>query len=134
MSLYHICLFLSIRQSACQHNHLINTPDAYYSSLFPIHCICAKRAAIMRLSSLKYLCKKALKKGIRSGSYLLSRAVSSQVSSALQSLTTVFGMGTGVASVLSPPDLFLISSACTLKTEQYMQPSFLKHLDKPSVY
>ena len=38
------------------------------------------------------------------GSFLLSRAVTSQVSSALQSLTTVFGMGTGVTSVLSPPN------------------------------
>ena len=37
------------------------------------------------------------------GSFLLSRAVTSQVSSALQSLTAVFGMGTGVSSVLSPP-------------------------------
>ena len=41
------------------------------------------------------------------GSFLLSRAVTSQVSSALQSLTAVFGMGTGVSSVLSPPS-FLI--------------------------
>ena len=39
------------------------------------------------------------------GSFLLSRAVTSQVSSALQSLTSVFGMGTGVTSVLSPPSI-----------------------------
>jgi hypothetical protein len=37
------------------------------------------------------------------GSFLLSQAVSSQVPSALESLTSVFGMGTGVSSLLSPP-------------------------------
>ena len=41
------------------------------------------------------------------GSFLLSRAVTSQVSSALQSLTSVFGMGTGVSSVLSPPSYLI---------------------------
>ena len=42
-----------------------------------------------------------------SGSDLLSRAASHQVPSALQSLTTVFGMGTGVTSAsLSPNMLF----------------------------
>ena len=40
-----------------------------------------------------------------SGSVLLSRAVTHQVSSALKSLTTVFGMGTGVTSLLSPPNI-----------------------------
>ena len=34
------------------------------------------------------------------GDVLLSRAVSRQVSSALKSLTSVFGMGTGVTSLL----------------------------------
>ena len=37
------------------------------------------------------------------GSVLLSRAVTSQVSSALQCLTSVFGMGTGVSTATSPP-------------------------------
>ena len=40
-----------------------------------------------------------------SGGVLLSRAVSRQVSSALKSLTSVFGMGTGVSSSLLPPDI-----------------------------
>ena len=35
---------------------------------------------------------------VGTGSYLLSRAVSSQVPSAYKSLTTVFGMGTGGTS------------------------------------
>ena len=35
---------------------------------------------------------------------------SPQLPSALKSLTTVFGMGTGVTSSLSPPDLFVIYS------------------------
>ena len=37
--------------------------------------------------------------------YLFSRAVSSQVSSTYGALTTVFGMGTGVALPLFTPDL-----------------------------
>ena len=41
-----------------------------------------------------------------SGNYLLSRAVTRQVSSAWRSLTTVFGMGTGVTSLLSSPNMF----------------------------
>ena len=40
-----------------------------------------------------------------SGDVLLSRAVAHQVSSALKSLTTVFGMGTGVTSLLLPPNV-----------------------------
>ena len=40
-----------------------------------------------------------------SGSVLLSQAVTRQVSSALRSLTTVFGMGTGVTSLLLPPNI-----------------------------
>ncbi len=37
------------------------------------------------------------------GGVLLSHAVSHAVPSALKSLTSVFGMGTGVTSLLSPP-------------------------------
>lgn len=40
------------------------------------------------------------------GGVLLSQAVSHQVSSALGSLTSVFGMGTGVSSPPSRPDFF----------------------------
>ena len=39
-----------------------------------------------------------------SGDVLLSQAVTHQVSSALKSLTSVFGMGTGVSSLLLSPD------------------------------
>jgi hypothetical protein len=41
--------------------------------------------------------------GIIFGSVLLSRPVSRIVPSALEGLTSVFGMGTGVAPPLSPP-------------------------------
>ena len=41
---------------------------------------------------------------VESGSVLLSRAVSSQVPSALKGLTSVFGMGTGGSLSLSPPE------------------------------
>lgn len=40
----------------------------------------------------------------KSGRDLLSRAVTSQVSSALRSLTAVFGMGTGVSFSSYPPE------------------------------
>ena len=40
----------------------------------------------------------------KSGGVLLSQGVHPQVPSALTSLTSVFGMGTGVASSLSPPE------------------------------
>ena len=40
----------------------------------------------------------------KSGSDLLSQGVTTQVSSALESLTSVFGMGTGVSSPLLPPE------------------------------
>ena len=41
--------------------------------------------------------------------YLFSQAVSSQVFSAALSLTSVFGMGTGVASGLSSPEWLKVS-------------------------
>ena len=47
------------------------------------------------------------------GDDLLSQAAAHQVSSALRSLTSVFGMGTGVASSLLSPDI----RGCTLKIE-----------------
>ena len=40
----------------------------------------------------------------QTGNVLLSQAVARQVSSALWSLTSVFGMGTGVTSMLLSPD------------------------------
>ena len=45
-----------------------------------------------------------------SGSDLSSRAVSSQVLSALESLTSVFGMGTGGTSPSLPPEFVNLSS------------------------
>ena len=61
----------------------------------------------------------------KSGGDLFSRAVSSQVSSALRSLTAVFGMGTGVSFSLFPPEiqncnmLRITSSCCGLKVLTY---------------
>ena len=43
------------------------------------------------------------------GTYLFSRAVASQVSSARQSLTSVFGMGTGGPSALITPTILTMS-------------------------
>ena len=45
----------------------------------------------------------------KSGSDLISRAVSSQVPSARLSLTSVFGMGTGGSSMPLPPEMVYIS-------------------------
>ena len=47
------------------------------------------------------------------GAYLFSRAVASQVSSARQSLTSVFGMGTGGPSALITPTRSIQSCDCT---------------------
>ena len=58
------------------------------------------------------------------GSFLLSRAVTSQVSSALQSLTSVFGMGTGVTSVLSPPSILNTILVIYLHALSKLIPSF----------
>ena len=44
----------------------------------------------------------------KSGSDLISRAVSSQVPSAQLSLTSVFGMGTGGSSMPLPPEMVYI--------------------------
>ena len=66
----------------------------------------------------------------QTGNVLLSQAVARQVSSALRNLTSVFGMGTGVASVLLSPDFrashfFILRISfkyyfdCTFKTEYF---------------
>ena len=47
----------------------------------------------------------SIRNNLLSGDVLLSRAVSRQVSSALKSLTSVFGMGTGVSSSLLSPNI-----------------------------
>ena len=45
----------------------------------------------------------------KTGDVLISQAASRQVSSALESLTSVFGMGTGVSSLLLSPDFPLFT-------------------------
>ena len=47
----------------------------------------------------------------KNGGDLLSHAVTHAVPSALEGLTSVFGMGTGVAPPLSPPKLLHLSIA-----------------------
>ena len=47
-------------------------------------------------------------KDMKSGSDLISQAVSSQVPSAQLSLTSVFGMGTGGSSMPLPPEMVYI--------------------------
>ena len=53
----------------------------------------------------EYLSQRPKSLRVCSGDDLLSRAASHQVSSALQSLTTVFGMGTGVTSASLSPNI-----------------------------
>ena len=53
---------------------------------------------------------------LESGSVLFSRAVSSQVLSALRGLTSVFGMGTGGALQLSSPETFRREASLSLPT------------------
>ena len=50
----------------------------------------------------------------KSGNFLLSRGVTTRVPSALRGLTSVFGMGTGVALSLSSPDENYIRNIYTL--------------------
>ena len=50
------------------------------------------------------------------GDVLFSQAVTHQVSSALKSLTTVFGMGTGVTSSLLPPDIRFVEVYPQIRT------------------
>ena len=72
-----------------------------------------------------------------SGNSLLSRAVSHQVSSTLKTLTSVFGMGTGVSSSLSSPDFFLSSIVPSKLNNTLTTLSltlFLLTLVKPSTY
>ena len=53
---------------------------------------------------------------MESGDDLSSRAVSSQVLSALKGLTSVFGMGTGGTPSPLPPEIVSLSMFCTLTT------------------
>ena len=70
----------------------------------------------------------------KAGTYLFSQVVSNQLSSARQSLTSVFGMGTGGTSASSAPAIYaqdfalagpftysLLPEGCTLKTEYYCE-------------
>ena len=66
----------------------------YHQRLLQVKIFSTKQKAL-KLRSSAFL---------NSGNYLLSRAVTHQVSSAWRSLTTVFGMGTGVTSLLSSPN------------------------------
>ena len=68
-----------------------------------------------RVTAVKGRCLNRLTMGPykKTGDVLLFQAASHQVSSALRSLTTVFEMGTGVASPLLSPDY----QSCTLKTK-----------------
>ena len=71
----------------------------------------------------KHLTSEMLQRG--TGSDLSSRAVSSQVLSALESLTTVFGMGTGGTSPSLPPVGFRGSSTSFLSPFGY--PALVDH-------
>ena len=64
-----------------------------------LHCLVGDRIYAKKEHSFEYSFF------IDSGDVLLSQAVTHQVSSALKSLTTVFGMGTGVTSLLLPPNV-----------------------------
>ena len=57
---------------------------------------------------------------MESGSDLSSRAVSSQVLSALKGLTSVFGMGTGGTPSSLPPEIVAMLFRCTLTTAHRM--------------
>ena len=64
----------------------------------------------------------------KSGGDLLSQGVSTQVPSALRGLTSVFGMGTGVALSLAPPKLLRLVFE-DLNSEHELQTSLCEFLD-----
>ena len=86
----------------------------------------------------------------KAGAYLFLRVVSNQLSSARQSLTTVFGMGTGGTSASSAPAVYakprsawpnifsFVKARCAFKTEQQVLlgnwSTFLAFVVKPSTY
>ena len=70
-----------------------------------------------RPSSLSLVCCVRSLFCLGTGNVLFSRAVSSQVHSALRGLTSVFGMGTGGSLLLSSP--VWLSMFCTLTTTQH---------------
>ena len=61
---------------------------------------------------------------MESGGDLLSRAVSSQVPSALKGLTSVFGMGTGGTPSPLPPEISFQGICSTLTTAQFLLKDF----------
>ena len=56
---------------------------------------------------------------IRTSSFLSSQVVSNQVLSTYECLTTVFGMGTGGSTQLSPLDFFLRSTRVSVPSKLY---------------
>ena len=76
--------------------------------------------------------KRTLRKqgSMGSGSVLLSRAVASQVPSALKGLTTVFGMGTGGSLSLLPPE-YCEGSAQPLSTWSPVSSVYNRYLPFP---
>ena len=68
-----------------------------------------------KVAKSKYYVNKIMKKprflgafSLKVGSVLLSQGVAPQVPSALMGLTSVFGMGTGVSPLLSPPQIYFL--------------------------
>ena len=57
----------------------------------------------------------------KSGDNLFSQQGNLQISSAHWSLTSVFGMGTGIASMLSSPEMFSVY----MYTQKYIEKVFL---------
>ena len=55
------------------------------------------------------------KKNKKTGDFLFFQQGNPQVSSALRSLTSVFGMGTGISSSLLSPEIFCMLFSSTLK-------------------
>ena len=59
--------------------------------------------------------------GIRPGSVLLSHTVTHAVPSAPKGLTSVFGMGTGVAPSIQPPGNFEFSNSVSDREWRFME-------------
>ena len=76
-------------------------------------------------------------KNKKTGDFLFFQQGNPQVSSALRSLTSVFGMGTGISSLSSSPETFCFSMLFYFSTLKNIQIIFLlgkTFVVKPSSY
>ena len=126
-SLLSFIQYLLISYFRMQYNNLTSIQ---YPSLDLLPHASRWKCGQTKKSTLPHHCGKVGFLKEKTGTYLFSQVVSNQLSSARQSLTSVFGMGTGGTSASSAPAKYasslaftysLLLEGCTLKTEYYCE-------------